>query len=120
MSCLCLLLHRYARRGMGISAPEKMQWLSLALVLLAIEGVRRTGGGVVTIIIVIFAVYPLVAGSMPGVLRALVKHFGYIAIITFHRSINRYSNKSVCGFSNRVSIIWSCAAIYRRRAIFLI
>lgn len=55
--------------GWEFSAPEKMQWLSLALVLLAIEGVRRTGGGVVTIIIVIFAVYPLVAGSMPGVLE---------------------------------------------------
>jgi TRAP transporter 4TM/12TM fusion protein len=70
---ICLVFVYYSidmlDEGWEFSAPEKMQWLSLALVLLAIEGVRRTGGGVVTIIIVIFAVYPLVAGSMPGVLE---------------------------------------------------
>ena len=70
---ICLVFVYYSidmlDEGWEFSAPEKMQWLSLALVLLAIEGVRRTGGGVVTIIIVIFAVYPLVAGDMPGVLE---------------------------------------------------
>ena len=55
--------------GWEFSAPEEMQWLSLLLVLLAIEAVRRTGGGIVTAIIVIFAVYPLFAGEMPGVLE---------------------------------------------------
>ena len=53
--------------GWEFSAPEEMQWLSLLLVLLAIEAVRRTGGGIVTAIIVIFAVYPLSAGEKPGV-----------------------------------------------------
>ena len=70
---ICLIFVYYSidmlDEGWEFSAPEEMQWLSLALVLLAIEGVRRTGGGVVTIIIVIFAVYPLVAGDMPGVLE---------------------------------------------------
>lgn len=70
---ICLVFVYYSidmlDEGWEFSAPEKMQWLSFALVLLAIEGVRRTGGGVVTIIIVIFAVYPLVAGDMPGVLE---------------------------------------------------
>ena len=70
---ICLVFVYYSidmlDEGWEFSAPEKMQWLSLALVLLAIEGVRRTGGGVVTSIIVIFAVYPLFAGSMPGVLE---------------------------------------------------
>ena len=55
--------------GWEFSAPEEMQWLSLLLVLLAIEAVRRPGGGIVTAIIVIFAVYPLFAGEMPGVLE---------------------------------------------------
>ena len=55
--------------GWEFSAPEEMQWLSLLLVLLAIEAVRRTGGGIVTAIIVLFAIYPLFAGEMPGVLE---------------------------------------------------
>ena len=46
-----------------------MQWLSLAFVFVAIEASRRTGGAIVTAIIVIFAIYPLFAGSMPGVLE---------------------------------------------------
>ncbi len=55
--------------GWEFSAPAEMQWLSLAFVLIAIEAVRRTGGGVVTVIIVLFAIYPLVAGDLPGVLE---------------------------------------------------
>ena len=55
--------------GWEFSAPEFMQYLSLAFVLLAIEASRRTGGAIVTAIIVIFAIYPLFAGSMPGVLE---------------------------------------------------
>ena len=48
---------------------KRQQYLSLAFVLLAIEASRRTGGAIVTAIIVIFAIYPLFAGSMPGVLE---------------------------------------------------
>ena len=45
---------------------------------------RRTGGGVVTIIIVIFAVYPLVAGSMPGVLEGTSEStLGYGCLLCF-------------------------------------
>ena len=55
--------------GWEFSAPREMQWVSLAMVVIAIEAVRRTGGGVVTSIIVLFAIYPLFAGSMPGVLE---------------------------------------------------
>ncbi len=55
--------------GWEFSAPDFMQYLSLAFVLLAIEATRRTGGGIVTAIIAIFAVYPLFAGSMPGILE---------------------------------------------------
>ena len=70
---ICITLVIYAidivDNGWEFSAPEEMQWLSLAFVAIAIEAVRRTGGGIVTIIIALFAVYPLVAGSMPGVLE---------------------------------------------------
>ena len=55
--------------GWEFSAPADMQWLSLAFVLIAIEAVRRTGGNVVTTIIVLFAIYPLFAGDLPGVLE---------------------------------------------------
>ena len=72
--------------GWEFAAPEKMQWLSLALVLIAIEAVRRTGGGIVTSIIAIFAVYPLVAGDMPGVLEgtteSLLDTAAYYALST--------------------------------------
>ncbi|MBH69524.1 MAG: hypothetical protein CMM58_14305 [Rhodospirillaceae bacterium] len=72
-AAICLVFVYYSidmlDEGWEFSAPKKMQWLSLILVLLAIEAVRRTGGTVVTVIIVIFAIYPLVAGDMPGVLE---------------------------------------------------
>jgi len=72
--------------GWEFSAPEDMQYLSLALVIIAIEATRRTGGGIVTAIIVIFAVYPLVAGDMPGVLEgtseSLLDTVAYYALST--------------------------------------
>ncbi len=72
-AAICLVFVYYSidmlDEGWEFSAPENMQWLSLLLVLLAIEAVRRTGGGIVTFIIVIFAIYPLFAGEMPGVLE---------------------------------------------------
>jgi TRAP transporter 4TM/12TM fusion protein len=53
---------------------------------LAIEAVRRTGGGIVTFIIVIFAIYPLFAGEMPGVLEgtteSLLDTVAYYALST--------------------------------------
>lgn len=72
--------------GWEFSAPEEMQYLSLALVLIAIEATRRTGGGIVTSIIALFAVYPLVAGDLPGVLEgtseSLLDTVAYYALST--------------------------------------
>jgi TRAP transporter 4TM/12TM fusion protein len=72
-TAICVIFVIYAidivDEGWEFSAPDWMQYLSLALVLIAVEAVRRTGGGIVTIIIALFAVYPLFAGSMPGVLE---------------------------------------------------
>ncbi len=87
---ICLVFVYYSidmlDEGWEFSAPENMQWLSLLLVLLAIEAVRRTGGGIVTFIIVIFAIYPLFAGEMPGVLEgtteSLLDTVAYYALST--------------------------------------
>ncbi|CAN5625621.1 TRAP transporter permease [soil metagenome] len=55
-------------RGWDIDAPPLPTAMSGVLVLLALEGVRRCGGGLLLVICSIFAAYPLVAGQMPGVL----------------------------------------------------
>lgn len=89
-AAICLVFVYYSidmlDEGWEFSAPENMQWLSLILVLLAIEAVRRTGGGIVTFIIVIFAIYPLFAGEMPGVLEgtteSLLDTVAYYALST--------------------------------------
>lgn len=54
--------------GWDLLAPPLPTAVGGALVLLALEGVRRCGGLPLLIICTIFAVYPLFAGSMPGVL----------------------------------------------------
>lgn len=72
---ICVTLVVYAidivDNGWEFSAPDWAQWLCLAFVLIAIEATRRAGGGVVTAIVALFAVYPLVAGDMPGVLEGV-------------------------------------------------
>jgi len=55
--------------GWEFSAPDEFQYIGLAACLLALEGTRRAGGLIVTIIIILFAIYPLFAGSLPGVLE---------------------------------------------------
>ncbi|MBB4285174.1 TRAP transporter permease [Roseospira goensis] len=55
-------------RGWDLLAPDLPTAVAGALVLLALEGVRRCGGLPLLIICAVFAVYPLFAGSMPGVL----------------------------------------------------
>jgi TRAP transporter 4TM/12TM fusion protein len=56
--------------GMGwdILAPPVPTAVAGALVLLALEGVRRCGGTALLVICSVFAVYPLFAGHMPGFL----------------------------------------------------
>jgi TRAP transporter 4TM/12TM fusion protein len=55
-------------RGWDIDAPMLPTVMSGILVLLALEGVRRCGGTLLLLICATFAVYPLFADSMPGVL----------------------------------------------------
>ena len=55
-------------RGWEIEAPALPTAAAAALVALALEAVRRCGGGVLAVICTVFAAYPLFADSMPGVL----------------------------------------------------
>jgi TRAP transporter 4TM/12TM fusion protein len=55
-------------RGWDIEAPLTPTIMSGVLVLLALEGVRRCGGTLLLVICSIFAIYPVFAGQMPGVL----------------------------------------------------
>ena len=55
-------------RGWDIHAPLGPTLASGVLVLLALEGIRRCGGNTLLAICSVFAVYPLFAGQMPGVL----------------------------------------------------
>lgn len=55
-------------RGWNQEAPAHATWLAGAYVLLALEGVRRTGETILLVFCLIFACYPLYAGHMPGFL----------------------------------------------------
>lgn len=54
-------------RGWDIEAPWLPTSVSIVVSVLAIEGVRRAAGNFLAVICAFFMVYPLFAGSMPGV-----------------------------------------------------
>ena len=68
--------------GWEFSAPDHMQYLSIALWLLVVEAARRTGGNIVAFIIGLVGAYPLCAGSMPGILEGTTESLGDTA--AFH------------------------------------
>ncbi|HKI97726.1 MAG TPA: TRAP transporter permease [bacterium] len=47
-------------------APTQAMWLSYVLWALILEGVRRTGGWVIFVLIVVLSLYPTYADKMPG------------------------------------------------------
>lgn len=55
-------------RGWDFEAPTLPTLLALALFLLVLEGLRRTGGTVLFLICTAFAVFPTFADHMPGLL----------------------------------------------------
>jgi len=55
-------------RGWDFSAPTLPTLLAAALFLLILEGLRRTGGTLLFLICLAFAVFPTFADSMPGLL----------------------------------------------------
>jgi TRAP transporter 4TM/12TM fusion protein len=68
--------------GWDYGAPREAVLVAAALALLVVEAVRRTSGLAMALIVVVAGLYPLVAGWMPGPLRADPKPLG--ATIGFH------------------------------------
>ncbi len=64
--------------GWEYFAPAEAQYASWVLWLLLIEAVRRAGGTALTVIVVLFSLYPTVAGIMPGPLRGAQQSFAEI------------------------------------------
>lgn len=58
-------------QGWEYSAPKLAIVASAVLSLLILEALRRTGGTVLTVIVLAFALYPAVAAIMPGPIRGL-------------------------------------------------
>jgi TRAP transporter 4TM/12TM fusion protein len=59
---------RIVAEGWDLAAPENAVIVAGIVCLLALEAVRRAGGLVLFAICAVFAVYPMVADQMPGVL----------------------------------------------------
>jgi len=64
--------------GWEYFAPQTAQWASWVLWALLIEAVRRAGGMALTVIVLVFSLYPLVAESMPSFLSGVNQSWGEI------------------------------------------
>ncbi len=62
---------RILNEGWEYSAPRLAIGLSAIYVVLIIEALRRTAGWVITVIVFVFALYPVVADKMPGPIAGL-------------------------------------------------
>ena len=52
--------------GWEFSAPDHAVWMSYVLWALIMEGVRRTGGWILFVLVFVFSLYPIFAESLPG------------------------------------------------------
>lgn len=62
---------RILEEGWEFIAPETMKYASLVLWVVVLEAARRTGGNVVGAIVAVVSIYPVFAGSMPGLLKGV-------------------------------------------------
>ena len=69
-------------KGWGASAPKHMIILSIILWAAIIETTRRTGGLILAIIVTIISLYPLIAESMPGLLKGA--GFSFESTVAYH------------------------------------
>jgi TRAP transporter 4TM/12TM fusion protein len=76
----CIYLGRHAleiiEQGWDFSAPIEATATSGLLLLLVLEGVRRCGGWPLLAVALLFGLYPLYAGHMPGFLWGTAYDFG--------------------------------------------
>lgn len=66
---------RALSQGWEYAAPPIAVAASVVLALLILEALRRTGGGILAGIVLVFALYPVFAGQMPGPIRGLSQPF---------------------------------------------
>ncbi len=68
--------HNILAEGWEYAPPRMAQILGFALWLTMLEGLRRTGGLPITVIVLAVSLYPVFAGHMPGPLRGVEAGFG--------------------------------------------
>lgn len=68
--------------GWEVVAPWPAKIVSLVMLVLVLEGGRRTGGNVFCAVCAFFAAYPLFAGVMPAFLQG--KSFGFWRVMSYH------------------------------------
>jgi TRAP transporter 4TM/12TM fusion protein len=81
--------------GWEYAAPDHMQYVGIALWVLVLEATRRAGGNIVAVIIGLVSIYPLFAGSLPGILEGSTETPGDTA--AFHA----LSTESIIGIPFR-------------------
>ncbi len=69
-------------KGWSAMAPFDMQVLSIILWILILEALRRSAGLVISIVVLVFSLYPLFAEYMPGPLNGI--GFSFTRTATFH------------------------------------
>jgi TRAP transporter 4TM/12TM fusion protein len=69
-------------QGWEYAAPPHTRWLCVAFWLVSLEALRRTGGITLTIIVFVLSLYPTVAASVPGPIRASERPF--LDTMAFH------------------------------------
>ncbi|MDQ2095149.1 TRAP transporter permease [Rhodalgimonas zhirmunskyi] len=97
---ICLYFASQARRimtaGWSYAAPPMATLGASILFFLAIEAVRRCAGTVLAVVCLVFGLYPMVAGSMPGVLWG--NEFTWTALVAAHA----LGTESIIGIPFRV------------------
>jgi TRAP transporter 4TM/12TM fusion protein len=69
-------------QGWEYAAPLHVRWLCVIFWVISLEALRRTGGLVLAVIVLLFSLYPIVAASLPGLIRASERPF--LDTMAFH------------------------------------
>jgi TRAP transporter 4TM/12TM fusion protein len=69
-------------QGWEYAAPAHTRWLCVAFWIISLEALRRAGGITLTVIVFFISLYPVVAGSIPGPIRATERPF--LDTMSFH------------------------------------
>lgn len=69
-------------QGWEYAAPGEARWLAVMFWLIVLEALRRTAGAVIAVIALLFSLYPVVAASLPGMIRGAERPF--LDTMAFH------------------------------------